>query len=196
MKIGLYFGSFNPIHIGHVILANHFAENSDLDKVWFVVSPQNPFKEKKSLLQEYHRLEMVELAVSDFDKLEATDIEFKLKKPSYTIDTLTVLKEKYPNYDFSILMGADNLNHFHKWKNYEQILEFYSVYVYPRNTGEETNLDAHPKIIKVEAPKIEISSTFIRKSIAQNKDVRALLPHTIWKHIDDMNFYKPKPNID
>jgi nicotinate-nucleotide adenylyltransferase len=196
MKIGLYFGSFNPIHIGHIILANHFAENSDLDKIWFVVSPQNPFKKKANLLEDYHRLEMVEMAIEPFDKLAVSSVEFSLPKPSYTIDTLTVLQEKYPKHEFSILMGGDNLNHFHKWKNYEQILEYYSVYVYPRTTGEPTELEKHPKITLIKAPKIELSSTFIRNSIAQGKDVRALLPHTIWKHIDDMNFYKPKPSFD
>ncbi|MCT4663720.1 MAG: nicotinate (nicotinamide) nucleotide adenylyltransferase [Flavobacteriales bacterium] len=195
MKIGLFFGSFNPIHIGHLILANYLVEETDLDEVWLVVTPHNPFKKKSSLLADHHRLRMVEMALEPYDKLKASNIEFGLKKPSYTIDTLTVLKEKYPKHDFSIIMGADNLNHFHKWKNYEQILEFYSVYVYPRTTGKVTELDAHPKITRVNAPIIELSSTFIRQSIAEKKCVKPMLDTAVWQYIDEMNFYKPKPTF-
>ncbi len=197
MKIGLYFGSFNPIHMGHLIIAHHMVEFSDLDKIWFVVSPHNPFKKKETLLADHHRLELVQLALKDFDKLEASNIEFGLKKPSYTIDTLAYISEKHSNHEFSLIMGGDNLTSFHKWKNYETILEHHHIYVYPRTTGKPCELDTHPSITIVKsAPMMQISSSFIRKSIADNKDIRSMLPKTTWNFIDEMNFYRPKPKIN
>ncbi|WP_299095973.1 nicotinate (nicotinamide) nucleotide adenylyltransferase [Winogradskyella sp.] len=192
MKIGLYFGTFNPIHIGHLTIANHLAEHSDLDQIWFVVTPQSPFKKKSSLLDNYQRLEMVFQATKDYDKLRPSDIEFGLKQPNYTIDTLVYLEEKYPNHTFSLIMGEDNLKGFHKWKNYELILENYSIYVYPRiSEGKtDTQFKDHPKIHHVAAPIMEISSTFIRNSIKDGKNIRPLLPYAVWEYIDEMNFYK------
>ncbi len=191
-NIGLYFGTFNPIHIGHLIIANHMVENSDLNEIWMVVTPHNPFKKKSSLLDNHHRLEMVYLATNSYDKLIPSDIEFKLPQPNYTIFTLANLSEKYPNYNFNLIMGEDNLKSLHKWKNYEAILEDYNIYVYPRiSEGKvETQFDNHPKIQKVAAPIIEISSTMIRNGISEGKNMRPLLSEKVWKYIDEMNFYK------
>lgn len=193
MQIGLYFGSFNPIHIGHLIIANHLIEYSDLDEIWFVVSPHNPFKDKKTLLANHHRLAMVELAIQDYPKFKTSDIEFKLPQPSYTINTLIYLSEKYPKHQFSLIMGADNLTGFHKWKNYEQILQNHHIFVYPRFKTEinstETNLK-HSNITQINAPIVQISATEIRKSIKNNKSVLPLLPLSVWNYIDQMNFYK------
>lgn len=192
MKIGLYFGTFNPIHIGHLTLANHLAEHSDLDKIWFIVTPHSPFKKKSSLLDNRQRFEMVYRATEDYEKLEPSDIEFDLPQPSYTINTLTHLQEKYPNHEFALIMGEDNLKSFHKWKNYELILKHHHIYVYPRiSEGKiETQFDNHNKIHKVDAPVMELSSTFIRKSIKEQKNVRPMLPEHVWKYLDEMNFYK------
>ncbi|GAA4246520.1 MULTISPECIES: nicotinate (nicotinamide) nucleotide adenylyltransferase [Winogradskyella] len=192
MKIGLYFGTFNPIHVGHLTIANHLAEHSDLDQVWFVVTPLSPFKKKSSLLDNYQRLEMVHLATKDYDKLRPSDIEFGLKQPNYTIDTLAYLFEKYPNYEFALIMGEDNLKSFHKWKNYELILENHNIYVYPRlSKGKvDTQFNDHPKITKVNAPIMELSSTFIRNEIKNKKNVRPILPEHVWQFIDEMNFYR------
>ena len=192
MKIGLYFGSFNPIHIGHLIIANQLVENSDLDQIWFVVTPHNPFKKKASLLDNYQRLEMVFLATKDYDKLQPCDIEFNLPQPNYTVNTLIHLKEKHPTHNFSIIMGEDNLKSFHKWKNYEVILEDYQVYVYPRISEGivETQFTNHPKITRVDAPIIELSSTMIRNSIKAHKNVKPLLSQEVWRYIDEMGFYE------
>lgn len=192
MKIGLYFGSFNPIHIGHLVIANHLAEYSDLKQVWFVVTPHNPFKKKRSLLDNYQRLEMVYRATKNYTKLKPSDIEFNLPQPNYTINTLTYLQEKYPDYEFALIMGQDNLKSFHKWKNFQLILENHSIYVYPRITNStlKTQFDNHPKIHLVEAPIMQISSTFIRKSIKSGKNVQPLLPESVWEYLDEMNFYK------
>tara|TARA_R110002033_G_scaffold63979_4_gene114999 strand:+ start:4310 stop:4888 length:579 start_codon:yes stop_codon:yes gene_type:complete len=192
MKVGLYFGTFNPIHVGHLTIANHLAEHSDLDQIWFVVTPLSPFKKKSSLLDNYHRLEMVYLATKEYNKLKPSDIEFGLKQPNFTIDTLTYLFEKFPEHDFSLIMGEDNLKSFHKWKNYELILENHSIYVYPRisNGKIDTQFNDHPKIIKVDAPIMEISSTFIRNEIKDGKNVRPMLPENVWQFIDEMNFYR------
>ena len=192
MKIGLYFGTFNPIHVGHLTIANHLAEHSDLDQVWFVVTPLSPFKKKSSLLDNYQRLEMVHLATKDYDKLRPSDIEFSLKQPNYTIDTLTYLSEKHPDYDFSLIMGEDNLKSLHKWKNYELILENHSIYVYPRlSEGSiDTEFNDHPKIVKVDAPIMQLSSTFIRNEIKDRKNVRPMLPENVWQFLDEMNFYR------
>lgn len=191
-KVGLYFGSFNPIHIGHIIIANHLVEYSDLDEIWLVVSPHNPFKKKKTLLEDHHRLELVRKACENYIKLKASDIEFKLPQPSYTINTLVHLSEKHPDIQFCLLMGEDNLNTFHKWKNYEVILQQYPIYVYPRKTdnGHENQFTNHPEIVHIEAPIMEISSTHIRKAISEGKNVIPLLPAEVWKYIDEMNFYR------
>ena len=191
-KIGLYFGTFNPIHVGHLIIANHMVENSDLDEIWMMVTPHNPFKKKSSLLDNYHRLEMVYLATQEYDKIQPSDFEFKLPQPNYTINTLTQLSEKYPDKKFSLIMGEDNLKSFHKWKNYEAILDDYQVYVYPRISEGivETQFDNHQKIHRVEAPIVQISSTMIRNGIKEDKSVRPMLSDAVWKYVDDMNFYR------
>jgi nicotinate-nucleotide adenylyltransferase len=192
MKIGLYFGTFNPIHIGHLTIANHLVEHSDLDQLWFVVTPLSPFKKKSSLLDNYQRLEMVHLATKDYDNLRPSDIEFGLKQPNYTIDTLAYLQEKYPDYEFALIMGEDNLKSFHKWKNYELILENHNIYVYPRisNGVVDTQFNKHPKIIHVEAPIMQLSSTFIRNEIKAGKNIKPMLPEHVWKYLDEMNFYR------
>jgi nicotinate-nucleotide adenylyltransferase len=192
MKIGLYFGTFNPIHIGHLIIANHMAEYSDLDQIWMVVTPHNPLKKKSTLLDDYHRLQMVHLATEDFPDIKPSDIEFKLLQPNYTVNTLAHLQEKHPNYEFSLIMGEDNLKSFHKWKNYEVILAHHEIYVYPRLSSEEDvlKLKNHPKIHFVDAPIVEISSTFIRDNIKNGKNVKPLLPNKVWEYIDHNNFYK------
>ena len=192
MKIGLYFGTFNPIHVGHLIIANHMAEHSDLDQVWMVVTPHNPLKKKSTLLDDYHRLQMVHLATEDFPKIKPSDIEFKLDQPNYTVNTLVHLQEKYPDYEFSLIMGEDNLKSFHKWKNYEAILEHHDIYVYPRISSEIDNLTFknHAKIHLIDAPVVEISSTFIRDNIKKGKNIQPLLPLKVWEYIDHNNFYK------
>lgn len=192
-KVGLYFGTFNPIHIGHLTIANHMVEYSDLDEVWFVITPLSPFKKKASLLADHHRFHLVELAVEEYDKLKPSNIEFKLPQPNYTVNTLAHITEKYPNIAFSLIMGEDNLKSFHKWKNYEVILDNHHVYVYPRiydGRVAETQFDEHPKVHKVAAPIMEISSTFIRKAIKEQKNIKPLLSHDVWQYIDEMNFYK------
>ncbi len=193
-KVGLYFGTFNPIHIGHMIIANYMVEFSELDEIWMVVTPQNPFKKKKSLLDNNHRLELVYIACEKYPKLKPCDVEFKLSQPNYTINTLAQLEENYPALDFSLIMGEDNLKSFHKWKNYEVILERYFIYVYPRVSGGEVEnqFKYHPKIHRVEAPVVEISSTFIRKAIKSGKNITPMLPEKVWEYIDKMNFYKGK----
>ena len=192
MKVGLYFGSFNPIHIGHLIIANQLVEHSDLNQIWFVVTPHNPFKKKSSLLDNHQRLEMVYRATKDYTKLKPSDIEFNLPQPNYTINTLVHLQEKHPNYEFSLIMGEDNLKSFHKWKNYELILENHHIYVYPRISkgSVETRFKDHKKIHKVEAPIMELSSTFIRNSIKEGKNIQPMLPEHVWEYLDEMNFYK------
>lgn len=191
-KIGLYFGTFNPIHIGHLVIANHFAEHTDLDEIWMVVTPHNPFKKKSTLLDNYQRLEMVHRATEGYDSLKPSDIEFKLPQPNYTADTLIYLHEKFPDYDFCLIMGEDNLETFHKWKNSDVILERHHLYVYPRILGKtlDTKLLQNAKIHMVEAPIIEISSSFIRDEIKAGKNVQPLLPATVWEYIDSNLFYK------
>ena len=192
MKIGLYFGTFNPIHIGHLAIANHMAEYSDLDKIWMVITPHNPFKKKSSLLNNHHRYQMVMEAVEHYDKIEPSNIEFDLPQPNYTVYTLAHLEEKYPQHEFCLIMGEDNLKSLHKWKNYEVILERHDIYVYPRiSEGTvETQFDNHPKIHKVDAPIMEISSTMIRKGIKEGKNIRPLLPPEVYTFIDEMSFYR------
>jgi len=189
-KTGLFFGSFNPIHNGHLILANYMAEFTDLDEVWFVVSPQNPLKDKNTLLAEHHRLALVRIAVEDQQKLGVTDIEFKMPRPSYTIDTLTWLGEKYPNREFVLISGTDIFSSFHKWKNYESILEFYSVYVYPRPGSSLGDFADNLKIKLFPAPMMEISSSFIRKGIKAKKNMRYWMPDKVYEYMQEMHFYE------
>ena len=191
-KVGLYFGTFNPIHVGHLIIANYMVENSDLDEIWMVVTPHNPFKKKSSLLGNHHRYELVYKATEKYPKIKASDIEFKLPQPNYTAHTLAHISDKYKNKEFCLIMGEDNLKSFHKWKNFETILEHHQLYVYPRVSEEllETSLDQHPKIHKVEAPIIQISSTMIRKGIKEGKNIQPMLTKEVWNYIDEMNFYR------
>ena len=189
MKIGLFFGSFNPMHIGHKAIASYMAEFTDLEKVCFVVSPQNPLKQKQTLLDQHHRLMIIRMEVEDNPKLQVSDIEFSMPQPSYTIDTLMRLKEEHPESEYALIMGADNLQNFHKWKNYEQILEDYSIYVYPRSGIKIDGSHKNIHIVK-DVPQMDISASFIRDSIKIKKDVSFLIPEKAWKYIDEMNFYK------
>ncbi len=190
MKIGLFFGSFNPIHNGHLIIANYLCESTELDKVWLVVSPQNPFKTKDTLLNEYDRLHLINLAIEGKGNLRASDIEFKLPKPSYTIDTLTYLKDKHPEHEFSLIMGSDNLESIHKWKNYEQLLANYPIYLYKRRGSEQTGAPAGAKIFFVDFPFLDISATFIRQSIKNGYSMRYFMPEKVWNYIDEMNLFR------
>ncbi|WP_397445041.1 nicotinate (nicotinamide) nucleotide adenylyltransferase [Polaribacter sp. R77954] len=191
-KIGLYFGTFNPIHVGHLIIANHMVEHSDLDEIWMVVTPHNPFKKKSSLLENHHRYELVYRATENYIKIKPSDIEFKLPQPNYTVHTLAHISDKYPDKQFSLIMGEDNLKSFHRWKNYETILEHHHIYVYPRIADgiTEHQFKNNSKIHKVDAPIIQISSTMIRKGIKEKKNVKPLLTEAVWEYIDEMNFYK------
>jgi|TARA_R110002020_G_scaffold30237_1_gene95060 nicotinate-nucleotide adenylyltransferase len=191
-KIGLYFGTFNPIHVGHLTIANHMVEFGGLDEVWFVVTPHNPHKKKSSLLDNHHRLAMVRVALEDYPKLKPSTVEFDLPQPNYTVHTLTVLEEKYPEQQFCLIMGEDNLKSLHKWKNYEVILERYELYVYPRISegSVDHQFKDHPKITKVAAPIMELSSTFIRKGVKNRKNIRPMLPQNVWEYLDEMNFYR------
>lgn len=191
MKVGLYFGTFNPIHVGHLIIANHFAEHSDLEEIWCVITPQNPFKTKQSVLDNHQRLEMVYLATKEYPKIKPSDIEFQLPQPNYTVHSLAYLEEKYPKHEFALIMGEDNLASLPKWKNAEVLLDRYPIYVYPRKIEQSyAAVDSKGTIIKVDAPIIEISSSFIRKSIKSAKNIRPLLPESVWVYLDEMNFYK------
>lgn len=202
MKIGLYFGTFNPIHVGHLIIANHMAEHSGLNQIWMVVTPHNPFKKKDTLLDDHHRLQMVYLATEDYPKIKPSDIEFRLPQPNYTVNTLAHLQDKYPQHQFSLIMGEDNLKSFHKWKNYEVILQNHDIFVYPRleaksRTGEAISTEVeniafknHPKVHLINAPIVEISSTFIRENIKNKKNIQPLLSSKVWQYIDHNNFYK------
>lgn len=196
MKTGLYFGSFNPIHIGHLAIANYLLEFSDLDDIWFIVSPLNPLKSKSSLLADHHRIMLVELAIGDDDRFRVSDIETKLPRPSYTIDTLTYLREKHPEKEFGLIMGGDNLYTLNKWKNANEIVRSTQLYIYPRKVDhkdikpELEELISQAKITIVEAPLMEISGTFIREAISAGKDIRHFLPGGVWKYIRDMHFYE------
>lgn len=189
-KIGLFFGSFNPIHTGHMIIANIMVETTDLDKVWFVVSPQNPFKPSKGLLHEFDRYDMVRAAVYENYKLEVSDIEFQLAKPSYTIHTLVHLTEKHPDKQFKVIIGEDNLEKFTHWKNYERILDDYGLYVYPRPRAVSSEVKNHLNVVMVEAPMIDISATFIRECIRKNQSVRYLVPDPVEAIIRSKKFYQ------
>ncbi|MFW5820497.1 MAG: nicotinate (nicotinamide) nucleotide adenylyltransferase [Bacteroidota bacterium] len=188
--IGLFFGSFNPIHIGHMIIAEYIAEYSDIDELWFVVSPQNPLKRRQNLLDDYERLEMAHRAIGKDTRFRVTDIEFRMPKPSYTVDTLSYLSEKYPDYEFKMILGADNLVSFNKWKNREFLVEKYKRIVYPRHGVSEEEMKSHRNIEIVNAPRIEISSSFIRKAISEGKNVQYFLPQKVYEYIDEMNFYR------
>lgn len=208
-KTALYFGTFNPIHIGHLIIANHMVEFSDMDEIWLVVTPHNPFKKKSTLLDNQRRLEMVYLATENYPKIFPSKIEFNLPQPNYTVHTLAVLEEKYPKRGFSLVMGEDNLRGFHKWKNHEVILERHEIFVYPRvikgndkDKGRQGDkvaglqgevgevLTNHPKIHLVDAPRVEISASAIRKAIKNGKNVRPLLPPGVWEYLDGGGYYK------
>ncbi len=194
MQIGLFFGSFNPIHIGHLIIANTLATTTDLEQVWFVVSPQNPFKKTRSLLHEFDRFDMVERAIADNSRLKATDIEFSMPKPSYTVDTLSRLNEKYPQHKFRLIMGEDNLAQFARWKNPDRILNDYGLSVYPRpvRPGEpatESPFKSHPNVSIVDAPMLDISATFIRDCIRANRSIRYMVPDVVAEMIERKKFY-------
>ncbi|MBN1253320.1 MAG: nicotinate-nucleotide adenylyltransferase [Bacteroidales bacterium] len=189
-KIGLYFGSFNPIHNGHLAIANYMLEFTDIEQIWFVVSPQNPFKQKQNILPDYQRLEMVNLAIEDKNGYYASNIEFNLPKPSFTIDTLTYLYDKYPDKEFVLIMGTDNLINFHKWKNFNEILRYYHIYVYPRPGSVNTELMKHPQVKLVDAPLMEISSSFLRNSIKEKKNVQFFMPQKVYDFIKEMHFYE------
>lgn len=192
-KIGLFFGSFNPIHIGHLILANYILENTDMHELWFVVSPQNPFKDKKSLLNDHNRLDMVQLAIKNYPKMRASNVEFSLPKPSYTIDTLAYLHEKHPDYSFALIMGEDNLANLGKWKNAETLIKNHQIIVYPRLfEGEKKDSEylQHENISLIKAPIIELSATEIRTMIKEGKNVRPMLPPEVFEYLDGSNFYK------
>ena len=188
MKIGLYFGSFNPIHHGHLIIALHTVQNTELEQVWFVISPQNPLKASAALLNEYHRLHLVRLSIEGMTQLRTSDIEFHLPRPSYTIDTLTYLNEKYPANQFSVIMGSDSFQNLPKWKNYEQILKNYDLVVYLRpGFPMKEVLPARTSIIK--APLLEISATLIRQNLKLHKSIRYLVPDTVAEEIHRNNYY-------
>ena len=190
MKTGLFFGSFNPVHIGHMALANYFVEFTDIDQLWFVISPHNPLKKKESLINDQMRLEMVELAIDGDHRFQSCDIEFHMPKPSFTIDTLTYLSEKHPKREFILLMGSDGLLTFHKWKNYDQLVNSYTRYVYPRKTDIPIDYNQHRNIVLIDkAPLIEISSSFIRKSIKEKKDIRFFLPEKVEDYISRYGLY-------
>lgn len=194
-NIGLYFGSFNPIHKGHLAIAKYLLKSSDLEELWFVISPQSPFKSEESLLDDDYRFKMVLLAIQNNKRLRACNIEFALPKPSYTINTLKALHEKYPEKNFSIIMGSDNLDSFDKWKNYEDIINNSRIYVYPRHGSDGSRFKSHPSVCWVNAPLLDISSTTIREFIRQGKDVRKMLPVNVLEYIEKMGFYK-KPAIE
>lgn len=185
----LYFGTFNPIHVGHTIIGQYIFENSNAKELWYVVSPQNPFKKNQTILADRQRLHMVNLAIKDPYHIKSSDIEFSLSKPSYTAVTLAHLSEKYPEKKFAIVIGSDNLVHFHKWKNYEVILEHYQVVVYPRKGKQTDAYDDHPNVHKIQAPEIELSSTLIRRSIKEGKNISQMLPEGVWEYIDKNGFY-------
>lgn len=189
MKIGLYFGSFNPVHMGHLIIANHIANETAVDQVWLVVSPQNPFKKSNTLLNEYHRLHFIQASIEGETKLKASSVEFKLPKPSYTVDTLAYLQEKYPEHEFSIIMGSDSFSNFPKWKNFELIAKNHLIYIYVRpGFGVDNAIGANIKI--VDAPLLEISSTHIRKLLSEGKSIRYLVPDLVNEEILNNGYYR------
>ena len=189
MKIGLYFGSFNPIHVAHLIIANHFLNETDIKKIWFVISPQNPLKAESNLLNEYHRLHLVRLATEDDNRIKSSDIEFSLPKPSYTINTLIYLEEKFPEHEFVIIMGSDSFQNFHKWKNYEIIVKNYAIYVYIRPGFDVQNL-LNAKLNIIDVPLLQLSATQIRKHIKEGKSIRYMVPDKVMEEIEKGGYYK------
>ncbi len=190
IKTGLFFGSFNPVHIGHLIVAAYMREFSDLQQVWFVISPHNPLKKKSTLLADHHRLMLVKTAIEDDPGFKACDIEFKMPQPSYTIDTLTYLDEKYPGHRFVLIAGSDILSTFHKWKNYRVLLDQYQIYIYNRPGYGPGNFAGHPSLRFFDAPLMEISSSFIRQAVKDGKDIRYMLHPKVWQYIMEMHFYE------
>jgi len=190
MKVGLFFGSFNPIHIGHLVVANYFAEFTDLEKIWLVISPQSPFKTQENLLAEHHRYYMAQLALDEDLQISPSNIEFHLPKPSYTINTLNYLIEKHPQYNFNLILGSDNLIYLHKWKNFTELVQHYPIYVYPRAEVDPSEYAEQYDFTFVNAPLIEISSSFIRNSIKRGKDVRYFLPSKVYKYLKKNHFYE------
>ena len=190
MKIGLFFGSFNPIHVGHLAIANYIVEFTDIEQIWFVVSPQNPLKKKKGLLADYHRIALVRAAIDDDHRFRACDVEFKLPQPSYTIDTLAYLRDQFPDKEFALIMGADGLTTFNKWKNYKELISMYTRYVYPRPSIDISGLQNLENCVFVDAPVIEISSTFIRESIKQGMNVCHFLNYKTYNYLSEMHFYE------
>jgi nicotinate-nucleotide adenylyltransferase len=188
-RTGLFFGSFNPVHIGHMVIANYMLEYAGLDRLWFVVSPHNPHKQKSTLADQRKRWEMVNLAIGDNPRMRASDIEFNLPQPSYTINTLVHLEEKYPENKFVLIMGQDNLASLPRWKNYEQILERFEILVYPRPGLAENELLSHPNVRIVSSPLMEISSTMLREGIRQGKDLRYMVPSAVWEYLSEMHLY-------
>ena len=186
----LFFGSFNPIHVGHLVIANTMLHMEGIDEVWLVVSPQNPLKERATLLADHHRLQMVRRAIEDNYRLRACDIEMHLPVPSYTVVTLAALGEKYPDREFCLIMGSDNLASFHRWRNYEYILQNYHIYVYPRPGSEHCPLHDHPNVTMTDVPMMDISSSYIRRQIADGKDVRYMLTEPVYKYLTEMHFYE------
>lgn len=189
-KIGLFFGSFNPVHTGHLIVANIMATHTDLARVWLIVSPQNPLKPSKGLLHEHDRYDMVRAAIADNYKLEVSDVEFRMPKPSYTVDTLAVLREKHPDKEFKVIVGEDNLENFPKWKNYQEILDAYGLYVYRRPGAASSPILHHAHVTVVEAPQIDISATYIRNCIRDGKSIHYLVPEPVEQLIQQRNFYR------
>lgn len=189
-KVALFFGSFNPIHIGHMIIASHVADNTDCDEVWFVVSPHNPLKKKNTLLADHHRLEMVRRAIEQDDRFRASDVEFHLEQPSYTTITLAYLKEKHPTVEFSLLMGGDNLASLPKWKNYETILENYRIICYTRPYTDTSEIEERANVLILDAPQMNISASHIRDQVSIGNTVQYLMPLEAWKYLDEMNFYR------
>jgi nicotinate-nucleotide adenylyltransferase len=190
MNTGLFFGSFNPVHIGHLIIAEYMVEFPDLDQVWFVVSPQNPLKQKETLLKDIHRLQLVRVAVENDPRFKVSAIELDLPKPSFTINTMVYLYEKYPQHKFSLILGADNLESFPKWKNHEHLLEMCELYVYPRKGSEGGTLRDHPNVKMTNAPVIELSSSFVRSAIKEGRDVEYMMPEAAYRYLREMHFYE------
>lgn len=194
--IGLFFGSFNPIHVGHLIIANAMLEQTDMEEVWFVVSPQNPLKERRTLLADHHRLQMVREAIDDNYRMRACDAELHLPIPSYTVVTLAHLREKYPDKRFSIIMGGDNLANLRRWRNYEYILEHYNIYVYPRRGSTPDALASHQHVHTVEVPLMDISSSYIREQIATGHPPRYLLTEPVFRYLTEMHFYEKRTTAE
>ncbi|HEY0677130.1 MAG TPA: nicotinate (nicotinamide) nucleotide adenylyltransferase [Chitinophagaceae bacterium] len=190
MRIGLYFGSFNPVHTGHLIIANHIRQQADLNQVWFVVSPQNPFKPSGTLLNEFHRLALLQLAIDDEPGLKASDIEFRLPRPSYTADTLAYLQEKYPRHEFSVIMGSDSYQNISKWKNPDYILKHHTIYIYKRPEVEIPKQAAHQNVKILDAPLLEISATHIRNNVREGKSIRYLVPDKVKEEIEKNGYYR------